>query len=453
MLMTYKEILECLNGNLICGDLNKNFNGKIKLDSRFITPEDIFIAIKGTKDDGHNYINKALNLGASCIIISKELDIKTSSIVIMVDDTRKCLLDLALLIRKKYINIPVIAITGSVGKTTTKEILYNMLSKKYKVLKNIDNQNNNIGVPLTLFNLDSSYDICVLELGMNHEKEIDILSRICLPNDAIITNIGTSHIGNLGSKENIYKAKLEIINGMEKGSLIINGDDEYLIKTKSDILQLVKCGLKGNNAITATDILITENNLYFNIKFLDQYYPVIFPVPNVSLISNILLATAAAMKYQVSFENITSSLKDYVPLNGRNKIIHLRNNILLIDDSYNSSYESLNSGLKMIEQFSNNKIIVLGDILELGEFTDKIHSSITKILSQYEEIILVGSGMKNVVLSSKKHMYCKNVDDAIKYLETLNIDGRLIYIKGSHAMNLEKLVNYLKINFELKKAL
>lgn len=444
--MSYIDIINYITYEELKGDIEKQFNGKIRIDSRKVSFGDIFVALKGKKVDGHDFIGNAINSGATCVIVENDIELDDDDIIIIqVPDTKRCLLELALLIRKRYINIPLIAVTGSVGKTTTKELIYSFLSNKYKVLKSEGNKNNEIGLPLTLFELNETYDMVIVELGMNHFGEIDVLSRTCLPSDAVITNIGTSHIGNLGSKKNIFLSKLEILNGMNNGTLFINGDDKFLKKIKKENIFLVKCGLKKNNDIRAINIISTDKNIYFKIKKFDNCYNVLFPIPNESLIYNILLASAVASKYGILFEQIIESLENFNSLNSRNQIIQLKNNTILIDDCYNSSLESLKSGLKMIDKFERKKIIIIGDILELGIFTDKIHKQITPLLKKYDKIILVGNHVNNIIGNNSIH--CKVVDDAIKYLETFDLSNHLIYIKGSHDINMYKIVDSLKQKF------
>ena len=187
----------------------------IKIDSRNINENDLFIAIRGKNIDGHNYVLDAINRGASLIIVSEDISIKANTMIIKVNDTIEILGVLANSMINK-IKVPVIAVTGSNGKTTTKELIANLLATKYKVLKNKGNLNNHIGLPLTILEYQDE-DIIVLEMGMNHKGEIEKLTKICHPNIGVITNIGTAHIGNLGSKKNIYKAKLEILKGMKNG--------------------------------------------------------------------------------------------------------------------------------------------------------------------------------------------------------------------------------------------
>lgn len=447
--MTYLEIIKGLTYLNIKGNLEQEFVGKVRIDSRKIGKGDIFVAIPGTKVDGHQFIENAITSLAGCIVCQKEVEVPDNVLMIVVPDTQKCLLQLATIIRTHYSFIPVIAVTGSLGKTTTKELIYSILSKKYKVLKNEGNQNNHIGVPLTLFELDDSYDICVLELGMNHLNEIHELSCCCCPNISIITNIGTSHIGNLGSKKNILKAKLEIIDGMSNGTLILNGDDTYLKRISSKKVNILTCGLKSKNDITATDVLCTKNHLYFNTKILGKYYPIIFSIPNLGYIYNILFSIVIGYQFQVPIEDMVEAIKTYQVIGQRSEIIPLVDNILLIDDSYNSSLESLKNGLKMLDYYDQEKIVILGDILELGEYSANIHQKIKKELKKYNKTILIGEEIKRAC--HKDTIWCKSVDDAMNYLDTLDLKNKLIYIKGSNKMQLWKIANKLKDEYVIKK--
>ena len=221
--MNSDVLLQIVDGKYLNKGTKRKIN-EIKIDSRKINKNDVFIALKGSNFDGHDYVKDAIKSKASAIIVNRKIDIKTNVPIILVKDTYDSLIKIGTFFRNKF-DIPVIAVTGSCGKTTTKELIYTILSKKYKVLKSEKNYNNHIGIPLTLTKLSNEYDACVLEIGMNHFSEISKLSKMVKPNIGIITNIGTSHIGNLGSQKNILKAKMEILDGMKDGLLILNGKD------------------------------------------------------------------------------------------------------------------------------------------------------------------------------------------------------------------------------------
>lgn len=432
--MTYECICKILDGAFIGNNINEEFNGQYKIDSRKIKKGDCFIAI----NSGTNYIEDAINKGAT-LIISQSCNKEFLVNRIIVNDTKKALIDLSHEIRKRYLNIPLIAITGSVGKTTTKELTSAILESKYNVLKNLENKNNLIGVPETLININNSYDICVLELGMNHLEEISRLSKLALPDLAVITNIGTSHIGYLKSKRNILKAKSEILDGMKSGILYINGDDKYLNKIRYSNIK--KVGLNPKNDLIANNIITTKEHLYFNIKLNNKNYNIKFSIPNKSLIHNILLAIKIGLDYNIEIEDIIDIVNSYKPLKHRNNIIKL-DNLTIIDDCYNSSLESLLGSLDMIKAYDEEKIIIVGDILELGKYSKKIHKKIGSILSKLDgKIILVGEEVKYAY--KDKSVLFENNEQVISLLEKLDLTNKVVYLKGSRGMKLEEIKNYI----------
>lgn len=433
--MNSEEICSLVNGTFISKIGNDNLVGKFKVDSKLISYGDCFIAI----NSGYKYIDDAINRGAQLIITEKDINVKNIS-VIKVDNAIDALGLLGNEIRKNNMNTIVIGVTGSVGKTTTKELLSLILSKKYCVLKTEGNMNNEIGVPVTLFNLDDTYDICVFELGMNHLKEISYLSKIIKPNDAIITNIGTSHIGYLKSKKNILKAKSEILDGILDGTLFINGDDKYLRKIKYKNRYLV--GIDNKNNLVASNIITTKQKLYFNIRYHNRIYNIVFNIPNKALISNILIAIAVSLKYQVDIDTIIKSIEEYKPIQNRNNISKLKNNITIIDDCYNCSYESFKAGIEQLNHYNCDKLIIFGDILELGKYSKKIHKKIGKLLKKNKYCSLL-VGKETTYSVNKYSHHFKNNTDLINYLDHIDLNNTVIYIKGSHGMRLEEIHNFI----------
>lgn len=391
--------------NILKGKINKDVSfNKIKMNSKDITTNDVFLAI----NKGHNYIDEAINNGAVGIISEYDLDYPS----IKVDNSILALGKIANYIRNLY-DIPLIAITGSVGKTTTKELIYNVLSKKYKVLKSEKNKNNNIGCPLTLLNLDETYDIIVLEFGMNHFNEISYLSKICNPDYAIITNIGTAHIGNLGSKKNILKAKLEILDGMSNKNIIINNKDRYLKKIRNAI----KVDEKRLNVIYKNENEFIIDNVIFNYK-----YKHILP--------DIFIAIKVGLLFDINLKIISEAISEFEPIDGRLNIINREYKI--IDDSYNSSYESLIEGLKSLD--NNFKYIVLADMLELGKFSIKYHKKVNKYLKKIKnkKVLLIGNYTKYI-----DGIHFENLDELILFLKSNINKGDTVYIKGSRKFNLD----------------
>lgn len=391
--------------NILKGKINKDVSfNKIKMNSKDITTNDVFLAI----NKGHNYIDEAINNGAVGIISEYDLDYPS----IKVDNSILALGKIANYIRNLY-DIPLIAITGSVGKTTTKELIYSVLSKKYKVLKSEKNKNNNIGCPLTLLNLDETYDIIVLEFGMNHFNEISYLSKICNPDYAIITNIGTAHIGNLGSKKNILKAKLEILDGMSNKNIIVNNKDRYLKKIRNAI----KVDEKRLNVIYKNENEFIIDNVIFNYK-----YKHILP--------DIFIAIKVGLLFDINLELISEAISEFEPIDGRLNIINREYKI--IDDSYNSSYESLIEGLKSLD--NNFKYIVLADMLELGKFSIKYHKKVNKYLKKIKnkKVLLIGNYTKYI-----DGIHFENLDELILFLKSNIKKCDTVYIKGSRKFNLD----------------
>lgn len=424
--MYIKDIVRIVQGtptNL--SNLNKKIN-KIKLNSKEITINDVFICI----GKGINYIEEAIDNGCILIITDQIIRLKTNICIIKVDDIHNCLINIIKYIRNKYKYIPLIAITGSVGKTTTKELISNILSTELKVLKNFGNKNNYIGITETLLNIDNTYDVIVLELGMNHKGEIDELSKSLKPDIALITNIGTSHIGNLGSKMNILKAKQEILNGLNKGYLIIPSNDHYLNKIKYPFI------IKNN--IKPTKIKLTDK-LSFTLKYYNKKYNIIFNIPNKNYINNILLAFQVSILFNIDILKIVKEINNYKPLDKRMNIINL-DNYTIIDDTYNSSYESLKSVLDYLKTINQSKILILGDIKELGIYSKDIHLKINNLLNKIpnKQVLLVGEEVKVI-----HGLHFSTNKELIEYLSNIDIKSTIILLKGSRIMKLEEIKDYL----------
>lgn len=432
--MNIKDIIKSTKGTLI-GNINENDTyRKIKIDSKQIKENDIFIAIIGKNNDGHNYIEEAIKNKAKLIITSKKVNIKVPYLI--VKDTTKALSDIAKEYLKKY-KPNVIAITGSVGKTTTRNMLLKLLKTKYKIVASKKNYNNKIGVPLTIFNITKNTQILLLEIGMNHPKEISYLSKMIKPNVSAITNIGSSHIGYLKTKENILKAKLEILDGMKEKILFVNGDDKLLKNLKNT----KKSGFKSKNNLRGYDL---KSDLYqstFKVKYKGKEYKINIPIQK-HLTTNAMLAINIALYYKIDIDEIIKTLKKYEAFDMRMNIIKTKNNII-INDCYNSSFESLTGILEILKEEKQKKLLILGDIKELGDLSKKIHQSLKPYIEQIDnkKVILIGEAMKNINTDAN---YFKNYEEVIKYLKTKKIKNKLILVKGSRNMRLENITEYLK---------
>lgn len=425
--MTLNELIKVING---VSNINSDEHIKdIKTDTRKIKKGDIFIALKGKNYDGHNFIDEALKKGAIACIVEKSINEKC----IEVKDTIEVLFLLGKYFRKMY-NIPLIAITGSNGKTTTKDLLSYILSSKYNILKNEGSKNNIIGVSDTLFKLNKNHEIIVMELGTNHLGEISYLSKMCIPDIGIITNIGSSHLEYFKTRKNIFKEKLSIIEGMKDKTLILNGDDKYLKKING-----YKCGLNKNNDLKAYDIKEYIDYITFKI-FIDKEYEVVFNNPGIHFINDILLAIKCSLEYKINIETIIERISSFKLTEKRMNIIKLNNNIL-INDCYNSSLESVIGGINYFKNINDKKIFIIGDILELGKHSEKIHKRINKQLKKINNKVVYTIGKHSKYIKGKNF---DSVDEFINYIDNENIRNNYIYVKGSRRMNLDKFVDYIK---------
>ncbi len=425
--MTLNEIIKIVGGKSY---KEKDISIKdIKTDSRKIKHGDLFIALKGKNYNGNNYVEDAIKKGAVACISS---DISSDK-CIKVDDTYESLFNIARYIRSKS-NIPLIAITGSNGKTTTKDLIAHILSSRYNVLRNKENNNNLIGVSKTLFNLNDKHEIIVMELGSNHPGEISKLSLMCMPDLSVITNIGSSHLEYFKTRKNIYKEKLSIIDGMVNKKLIVNGDDKYLKKTHG-----YKCGLLSRCDLKAYDIFEDINKVTFKIK-LDKEYKITFNNPGKHFVNDILLAIKVSIDYGIKMKTIIKKIASFKLIDKRMNLVKCGSNVI-INDCYNSSYESVIAGLNYLSKLPGGRVIIIADILELGKHSNRIHKKINKKVKKINKdlVLTIGKYSKKI-----KGIHFKNNEDLIKYLECCPIKNSYIYVKGSRRMNLDEIVDYLK---------
>ena len=308
--LTIEEIIKATNGTLFCGDADKMVKG-ISTNSREIGEGELFVPLVGEKFDGHEFIRAAFELGAAAVLTQKDIEPYIDETIVKVSDTKKALGDIARYYKAKH-NVPTVAITGSVGKTTTKDMIYAVVAQKYNTLKTLANYNNDIGLPWTIFRLEKEHEAAVLEMGMNHFGEIDYLASIGNPDVAVITNIGESHIENLGSREGIFKAKMEITNRFTAdNTLIVNGDDDFLSTVKGmGEYKVVYYGITNpENDIYARDI---ENNGLEGITFTavvsGTEYKAELKVPGVHNVYNALAAICVGREFDIPMDKILDGI-------------------------------------------------------------------------------------------------------------------------------------------------
>lgn len=447
-----KDLLLNCDCKLLNGDEETIIN-ECFTDSSKVTYGSCFFGIKGNNTDGSLYYKKAMDNGAKVLVLSKRNDYNFKGyediVVVIADDTLKVLQDLAAYKRSLFKG-PVIGITGSVGKTSTKEMLSNILKQNYKVLKTKGNENSQIGLPLTILRLNDE-EVVILEMGMSKAGEMHNLSMIARPDIAIITNVLDSHIGNLGSRENILKAKLEIIDGMTKGTLIINNDNDMLNTIGSNIKEEIKVmtfGIKNKSNVMPSNInenVVTSFDIgdIKDLKIKGSH----------TLIYNALASYLTSKLLGVSRGMIKKGINEYSNEKHRLEVINLKDNITLIDDSYNASYDSVKVALEYMRNFEGNKIAVLGDILELGKESKRVHKKIGNLITDnnVDELVTIGKYSKYIARVAKKNgfkrKHIKHFKNELKsrshVKELLNKDS-VILIKGSNGINLINLVEYLK---------
>jgi UDP-N-acetylmuramoyl-tripeptide--D-alanyl-D-alanine ligase len=440
--MKVQEILDITNGELISGEITEKEYYSYQNDSRNVKPGDVFFALKTETNDGNKYINSAIKNGAEvCLIDNDEYLEPTDRIVIKVDDVLTRIQQLANTNRNKY-NIPLICITGSVGKTTAKELINKVLEAKYNVLFADGNLNNHIGMPITLLRLNSKHDIVVLEAGMNHLKEIELLSNICEPTTAAITNIGTSHIGILGSKEKIKEAKLEIISGLKKDSVLyLNKDDEYLNKNVN-YSNIVYYG-KTDKDLEPKNIILEKNKIEFEINYSNKLYKVLVNSPGNHMVNNALLAIKIGLQHNIDIEDIISKIEEYRTIEKRLKTTKI-GQATIIDDAYNASTISVKVALDVLDLYDNKKIAVLADMLEMGEYSEAEHKKVGDYIKEknINEVISIGTNSKHY----NSDIHFKTNEEAIKYIKEqnyINTDCTILF-KGSNGMKLYEIINELK---------
>lgn len=435
MKLTIKEITKACNGKFIGNDDTLEIISYSK-DTRTIKKGDCYVAIKGETFDGNDFLDKARDLGASCAIASKVVD---NLPTILVDDTILAIQKLATYVRDKS-NAFVIGITGSAGKTSTKDMIASVLSEKYKVLKTPGNLNGQIGLPLTILAYQDE-PVWVLEMGMNTFGELDRLSHIAKPNVAVITNIGTAHIGILGSRENILKAKLEISNGMdEDGTLIINGDND-LLKTVMDKKNILRFSIDETSSYQASNIKSDESSSTFTLN--GSTFKV--PVPGEVFIYNALASIAVGELLDLSLEQIKSGIENFSMSGNRMKKI-VTDKYTIINDTYNANPDSMKSIIKTLENFKTRRVAILGDMLELGSYEKILHESVGEYLNgKVDVLVTVGSLSKYIYdkFNGVKYHF-ENLEQAYAHVKNILKPGDTIVLKASHSVELDKLLDVIE---------
>lgn len=449
--ITVKDILEATNGELLCGDEATELTD-LCINSREIKEGDLFIPIVGARDNAHKYIEGALEIGAATLT-QEHYAIKAPKPYIKVSDTQEALQDIGRYIRNRM-EIPFVAVTGSVGKTTTREMIAAALATECKVFHTKGNMNSQIGVPLTLSELTKQDEIAVLELGMSEPGQITRLSEMVKPQYAVVTNIGVAHIESLQTQENIRKEKLCIIDGMNKdtGVLFLNGDDPLLAQVRNE--QPVTTYTYGCSELCdyrAENIRFENGNSYFDCVHEEERITVVLNVLGIHNVYNALAALGIANECGIPMAKAATAFMQFEGL--RQKLIHVENKYTILDDTYNASPDSMKACLNVLcnIETTGKRVAVLGDMFELGENALQYHYQVGVVLSELpvDELIIVGEmtkAIKQAVLDSGKDIpiyeFSDNEEVAIYLMATL-VPEDIVMIKGSNGMQMDEIVRIL----------
>ena len=420
----------------------------IVTDTRKIVENSIFFALKGDNFNGNLFAKKALEEKAKYAIVDEDID-STSSRIIKVENVLETLQKLAQH-HRSTLNIPVIGITGTNGKTTNKELINIVLSSKYKVLSTKGNLNNHIGVPLTILEINNSHDIAIIEMGANHVDEIAELCEICKPNIGLVTNTGMAHLEGFGSYKNIIKTKAALYEYVNK-----NNGINFCLSENTDILNFLDKNYKFT-FFSCKDSQISnygygKNNnsqLDFIVKQLDPK-TIINEVISTKLVgiyneTNIMAAISMANYFKIDLKQIKSSLENYEPTNNRSQLQKTKRNTLILD-AYNANPSSVPNAIQnMSESKHNKKVIILGDMFELGDYTEQKHTEMVEILEteSFNRVILIGEAYYNCKRNKQFENY-RNLKDFVDLGNLNEITESLILIKGSRGMKMEQLADYL----------
>ncbi len=456
--LTVEEIIGATDGKLLYGHLATKI-GNISIDSRTIQPKDLYIAIKGKNLDGHKFVKEAYAKQAIGALVSEGKIKAQDSILIKVQDTTKALGNIARYYREKFKPL-VIAVTGSNGKTTTKEMIATILSRRMQVTKAKGSFNNDIGVPLTILEMNSQTQALILEIEMNILGETRRLAQIAKPKIGVITNIGDTHLEFLGNRENVMKEKAELIESLEpEGTAIFNADDELVMAIGNDFPQIRRLtfGIKNQADVFATKITdMAEQGSHF---LLNDKYRIRLPVPGKHNIYNSLAAIATALSAGLDYASIIPGIEQFKPASMRLEILKIKD-LLIVNDTYNANPQSMTAALETFTKITvdSRRIAIFGDMLELGKLSQTFHYNLGKEAAKAIDIIIaIGKFSKSVIdgaissgMDKNNLSTCKNNQAALTKLIDIIKPKDKILIKGSRAMLLEEIVQGIKDYYEKK---
>ena len=441
--LTLNEITLACGGKYYGSESEKNacITG-VSINSREILSGNLFVCLKGENVDGHDFANDAYNKNALCCLCEKE--IVSDKPYILVESCSAAIREIAEFYRS-ICKITVIGVTGSVGKTTMKEMIYSVISKKYSVHKTDKNLNNELGVPLTIFGIEEKHEIAVIEMGISGFGEMRRLAKCTRPDICVITNIGDAHLEFLVNREGVLKAKTEMLEFLNRdGEIYFYGGDEQLrtVKAKQKITYF---GVEKKNDFYAegykdlgfegTECVLANGGERINL---------VVPAPGMHMLNNALACYAVGKNFGLSAEQIKWGIEDFVPSSGRS-CIDRSGKFAIIDDCYNANPTSVKASLEMLGKLSGRKVAILGDMNELGENSAELHFEIGKVAAmQADLVICIGEKAKYMAEGAQGAGYFKNVDDAVSEISKSIKNGDTVLVKASRGMKLERVVAKLK---------
>ena len=469
--MSVREIAAACGGTYFGAEakLDSQASG-VAIDSRKIEEGYLFIPIKGARVDGHTFIPQVMEKGALCTLSEQKIE---GYDYILVESCEQALKDLAEHYRRA-LDIKVVGITGSVGKTSTKEMIASVLEQKYRVLKTAGNFNNEIGLPLTIFNIRDEHEIAVLEMGINHFGEMHRLTKMAQPDICVITNIGLCHLEFLGDRDGVLKAKTEMFDYMQPDAkIILNGDDDKLITVGTVKGQTPKFfGLSTEHDAFATDIhSLSLKGTHCTLHLGDNSIEAVIPIPGEHMVYNALAGALVGQELGLTADEIKAGIESLVPVSGRNNLIET-DSLLIIDDCYNANPVSMKASLDVLATADTRKVAIMGDMFELGADEKELLASCGRHAAEKEidVIICIGElakhmadGASSVIAdisrtdsshnckalttdtaSDAKVYHYKTKSDFFKEADSLFQKGDTVLVKASHGMEFPEIVEYLK---------
>jgi len=452
--MSLTEVLQATHGRLVSGPHEAAFV-RLVIDSREVTAGGLFVALKGEQQDGHAYIGQAVDRGATGILCERPpLDVQGPAVV-EVADTRQALADLTA-DRLRRQPVPIVAITGSAGKTTTKELIAHVLGRRLRVHKSEGNLNTYTGIPMTVFQMDPRDRALVVEYAMSRAGEIRELTRAAPPNIGVVLNVGLAHVGFLGSIEGVAAAKRELVEGLAAGGLaVLNADDPRVRAMASAARRVTFYGLAQGAQVRADKVRLHGlEGSTFMLHSPRGRSEVFLRIPGQHSISNALAAAAVAIEFGFDAAAVASALHGFLPPSRRMNVVSGRNGATVIDDSYNASPGSMEAALEVLRLAPGGalRVAVLGDMLELGDHAQRAHAAIGSLAAESADIVMaIGEHAATVVeaarragLADDRAFVVESADQAVQALDPLLSEKARVLVKGSRGMRLERVVERIR---------